>query len=86
MLLPVHDAMEAMQIMQVIGYNRPTIDYYLKMRWNKITGLISEEEMRIFYRTEARTFLKGYRAFRHTNPTLAASQLRRYNACKDELK
>ena len=82
----VFDAMEALSIWRGIGLSASTIDLYLKTRWGHKDGLIREDELHAYFRASACKYLKGFRAFRDTNPTLAMSQLRRYHACKDDLK
>ena len=82
----VFDAMEAMQIWRGLGYSQSTIDLYLKCRWGSQDGLVHEDELHAYFRASACSYLRGYRAFRHINPVLAASQLRRYKATKEDLK
>lgn len=85
-MLPITDAISAIMIMKAIGYSEQTRNLLLKTRWYDREGLIHEDELRAYIRVEAYEYLKGYRAFRHTNPVLAASQMRRYLACKEDLK
>lgn len=82
----IHDPMEAISIMRDLGLSRTTIDLYLQTRWNDKAGYIKEDEYMQFLRISACKYLKGFRAFRETNPVLAASQLRRYHYCKDDMK
>lgn len=83
---PVIDAVEAVQIMRDLGYDKSTIDGCLKDRWYDKEGLITEKELETYYRLMALEYLIGYRAFRHCNPAMADSQMRRYRACKEYLK
>lgn len=82
----IHDAVEAVKILRELGYSHSLINFTLKYRWYDEDGLITESELRDYFRINACTYLMGYRAFRHSNPPLAASQMRRYRACKEELK
>lgn len=78
------DAMQAIEVMQDLGYDKGTIDLNLKQRWYDEDGLITDAEWRSYCRLRAAISLGAYRHIRSTNPVVAARLYNNYKGWKSE--